>query len=249
MKKRIVLSLLCMMASLVASSETAAEVETEVPFFSAEFSAESYNTLIDVDKADKLLEENGSLEVFLLEAETLIKSYELEKTVGIRLAHRHTKLEDGEILADSLEMFNNNPALITRKVKVDSAKTVPASWMWDGKKYVPFEYSDDAAVKDAVKVLESKKGFFRDFYSLVSKHGLEDILYPAILYRSSQDDLLDGELIERTYVNPFASIIIAEKLFEEDIIQTTWGFHKKIRMARCFCFPGGDKHSDDHMEH
>jgi hypothetical protein len=210
-----------------------------------------YNSLPEVELADQELQKTRSFDQFLGEAQKLAQRYNLEESMGIRLIHRHTTINDNEIMIEQQEVFEGQDALVTRpQSNVYETKAAPASWIFDGEQYHVFEYSDDAHVSKAFEKVRTSSDFLNEFASLLKKYDYQSLIALAITDREWYLNYEDKHsFLERSYDKPtFASVVVnVHELEDVKAIKTEWVF-KKISLDKgCRRICGGDSgHTRSH---
>lgn len=233
---------------------TIASVEANLPY---EFTCDGfkfYNSLPEVELADLKLQESNSFEQFLAEAQELAQHYNFEDSMGVRLIHRHTDINDDEIMVEKHENFEGKDALVTRpQSKIYQSQAAPASWIFDGEQYRVFEYSYDAHVSKAFERIRNSPDFLNEFSSLLKKYNYQNLLALAIIDREWHQNYADKLVfLERSYEKPtFASVLVnVDELGDTNTISTSWTFKKVPFTSACIsgCELSTRKHVKYHYD-
>lgn len=224
--------LLTSFSLLLFGSKLFAVASAEI-YLPREFSSDGfkrYNTLPEVELANLKLQESHSFEQFLVEAQELAQLYNLEESMGVRLIHRHTDINDNEIMIEKHENFEGQDALVTRpQSKIHENEAAPASWIFDGEQYRVFEYSYDAHVPKAFETVRNSPDFLSEFASLLKKYDYQNLIALAVIDREWYQDYVDKHLfLEQSYDEPtFASVVVnVDDLEDTNAISTSWTFKK-----------------------
>jgi hypothetical protein len=120
----------------------------------------------------------------------VICNHGLEDWIGIRLLHRHNSLTNGEIMLEAEEQHSTeNATLTTMATRLSRIKHQfsPNSWVAEGGRFFPMEYSQDAAIILGPDFPEEYREFFVEFEAVLSAFGVTKLLGPAILRRNFFD--------------------------------------------------------------
>jgi hypothetical protein len=230
---------------------TATSVEVNLP---REFTCDGfklYNSLPEVELADKKLQESGSLEQFLTEAQELAQRYNLEDSMGVLLIHRHADINGNQIMVQKREIFEGQDALVTRRYsKVHENEATPTSWIFDGEQYRVFEYSYDAYVPKIFERVRKSSDFLDAFASLLKKYDYQSLIALAITDREwYQNYTASHSFLERSYYEPtFASVLVnIDGLENLKAIGTSWTFKNVPFICKCLSRCATDVHGK-HIE-
>lgn len=201
-----------------------------------------YNALPSVENSDRKLQSHPSFSLFLKDAEEMVVGYDLDSYIGFRLIHNHFLVEDGKVMAESYEKFNDVPSLVTSAKSLEEAqerRAVPASWILNpsNKKDIEiFEASSDEAVREGIKLVSKEPEFMEETATLLEKHNLGELLSLALLKRGSlEPNREDQQYVEVNDLSPRQSVV---QLWSTDkvplnSIRTSWSF-KGPRAVRCW---------------
>ena len=93
--------------------------------------SKSYNNLPTVFEANEYLNKHNTKQIFY-ELFEIIKKYNLENTVGVRLLHKHNDISSNEIMLEKSNFDEDGFALITQATTISEELTdesyVPNSW-------------------------------------------------------------------------------------------------------------------------
>jgi hypothetical protein len=191
------------------------------------FSPKTYNGLSNVLDADKNLKKVNDIFVSFLYEFTKLNSSEF----ALRLIHNHMSLDEGEIMIEKFEIFNNKPAMITRKGKIANG-VYPASWLVnsDGTLSV-FEYSTDSYVGRVINNIVKDPHILGKVCELILKYELESLLSPCIHVRDSIVKFNKNQpFLEITY-DDLGISVVQNKIIEPNnqtvIIETLYGTCKE----------------------
>lgn len=184
-----------------------------------------YNSLPEVELANLKLQESGSFKQFLTEAQEFAQHYNLEDSMGVRLIHRHTDINDNEIMIEKHENFEGQDALVTRpQSNIFENKATPASWIFDGEHYYVFEYSYDAHVLKAFERVRKSSDFLDAFASLLKKYDYQSLIALAVTDREWYQIMLVSMY---PHIKPtFASVVVNSDVSEDANSITTGGSFK-----------------------
>lgn len=215
------------------------------------FSPTLYNSLPVVEVADEALQsKSGVFDEFLEEASRLSTEHNFSELVGVRLIHRHHLVGDTEVMAESYEYLDDQEALVTRPVKMDSLKEyTPASWIIKDGTIKVFEYSKDLRVRNGYTKLQESAAFISSFVNLLRKYEMEDLVSFSILDREWYGRL-SGTLFftEDSYdlEHSFMSVVRPKDLNEtstDTYINTAWILNTPLNFNSNAVLEG--KSSDD----
>lgn len=209
------------------------------------FSAEVYNGLMDVGKADKTLHARDDLEAFFQEVGSLICEHDLENRIGLCLLHNHNSVSDEQRMIEIYdEKTYSAPALVMQSMHSgDAPQHVPVVMkVQGGNEYnplTPLEHSAlDIARDNYEQLMLKSEAFLPSFQELVKKRGYEDLVGLSVI-RADALPCKEGEsFIERTDAARVANVITAEPEREEAntrYITTNWQFEKAGYRAMAEC--------------
>ncbi len=200
-----------------------------------------YNSLPSVEESTAKLQESSQFAPFLKEAEEIVKRFQLDQFVGLRLIHRHYTLDQNQVMAEAYKDVNKVPSLVTSAYSLEDARefnAAPASWIFGSdpqKEVLLFENSSDPAVKSALRSLSKSPEFFDEIGTSIRQHRLQSLLSVAILQR----DLLPAKgnqtylEVNNSLVNKSVVQICEDVSKEQSVIPTSWSFHEDIITHRC----------------
>lgn len=196
--------------------------------------AKIYSGLKSARKSnDELLKSDPQFKAFMKDADSLVKQYEMESFIGLRLIHNHFKLEPGQVMAENFEEVKNTPSLVTQRHTIEEAQqkgAIPASWIFtdnpeDGG--LLFEASSDPAIKKASLRLQQTPKFFNEMGNLLRSYKLHNLLALAVVERSHLTPKDTQLFLENTYKTSSRSVLqlldIQNKP-KEGFVTTSWGF-------------------------
>lgn len=190
--------------------------------------SKSYNNLSTVFEANEYLNKHNTKQIFY-ELFEVIKKYNLENTVGVRLLHKHNDISSNEIMLEKSNFDEDGFALITQATTISEELTdesyVPNSWQLVNGRFIPMEFSHKKLLADSEMNPENYANFFYDFEEILSKFHQEKILSPAILastYVMNYSDI-DSIMIELSALDDRANILRYTKEYNNiDYIETFW---------------------------
>lgn len=208
---------------------------------------ERYNLLADVEPADEQLSALNKVQIFDTLCE-VIRKHGLEEWIGIRLLHRHNGLMHGEIMLETEEFHSEHDiALTTMATSLSQIKQKfgPNSWIAEGGRFYPLEYSHDPAIAEGPDFLEEHREFFEEFGAALSVFGVTGILGPCILRRKFFDEhkpAVPAILVETSNDTRRANTVRFAEEGQYDwnkMIQTTWTAIDSKELARKSALDGG----------
>ena len=126
---------------------------------------QSYNGLPAVEKADKDINTKTQFQPFLKKAEQIVRQYELQHVVGLRLIHNHFVVGNNNLMSEEFQIFNEVPSLVTSEQLFETAHesgALPASWIFskntNGETSL-FEASKDPFIRSAHSLLKKNPDF------------------------------------------------------------------------------------------
>jgi hypothetical protein len=140
---------------------------------------ERYNQLPEVEENDQTMKSNPLAELFLKEIAEVIKQYGLEDYIGLRLLHKHFKIESNEVLVEEYREIEGIPSLVTSAQDIHEAiakKSVPASWMFTEEGLLVFETSTDKEVHNGVALLLNNPEFIEKVSKFINNYQMNNIL-------------------------------------------------------------------------
>lgn len=179
-----------------------------------------YNTLLDVEDASEALHAHPNFEEFLRTFAPLTAVFDMQDVVGANLLHRHFTLDEGQLMVESFESWEGQPALVSRPSDGGGVRT-PSTWRLDPHGSLePLEYSRDPGVSRAT--LEVSPEFIADYASLLSRLELQPLLGLTVLQRDSLAPSAGQQYHEDTFEG--ASVVVAVPNDEAgvDAITTVW---------------------------
>jgi hypothetical protein len=210
--------------------------------------ARSYNDLMDVQSANRALEERGGekvVERYL----SIIAEAGLQNEVGIRLLHKHNDLHTDEVMLEADILDEEGFALVT--AATSESKLVQCacnSWQASPEGYVPIEYSTSKLVDPSFSINEHERVFSHLSEALI-RDGMSDLLGPCVLYSNYVADFSpseDAAFLEKTDVDSRSNVV--RYVLRDDVAftrssKTKWHAKQMIDasgrlvwMTACNCF-------------
>jgi hypothetical protein len=208
--------------------------------------AERYNQLPEVEMNDETRKTNPHAEFFIKDIAEAITKYDLQDYIGLRLIHKHFKIEGGRVMVEDYEEIEGTPSFVTSAQNIKDAaamKSIPASWIFTEEGPIVFETSTDKEVPDGVALLLKHPEFIEEFKYLINSYKLTNIFALAVLRRKplSQDMQSNDLYLEKNYNKPKGRSVV-QLSQDEDInknsIKTSWQFRDGLKELRCLvCKP------------
>jgi hypothetical protein len=92
--------------------------------------SERYNHLPEVEVNNEIKKANPLAELFIKDTGEIITKYGLQDYIGLRLIHKHFKVESGQIMVEEYEEIEGVPSFVTSAKNFEDAiaiKSIPAS--------------------------------------------------------------------------------------------------------------------------
>lgn len=210
-----------------------------------------YNGLPAVEKADEDINKKTQFQSFLKKAEQIVRQYELQPIVGLRLIHNHFLVGNNNVMSEDFQIVKEIPSLVTSEKSFEEAYesgALPASWIFsknNNGEISLFEASNDPFIKTAHSLLKKTPDFFDEMGKVLREYELTDLIALAILKRDSLVPK-DGQIyMEANSLLDQRSVI---QLYDEkdvlaESIPTSWSFNTP-RQHMCMRFSYCDKNSD-----
>jgi hypothetical protein len=198
-----------------------------------------YNQLPEVEDNDKTMKSNPLAELFLKEISEIIKQYGLEDYIGLRLLHKHFKIESNEVLVEEYREIEGIPSLVTSAQDIHDAiakKSIPASWMFTEEGLLVFETSTDKEVHNGVALLLKHPEFIEKVSKLINNYQMNNIFALAVLKREALGQTKSDELyFEMNNDQPMSVVQVVQKeSIKKDVaIKASYGFGKGLKSIWC----------------
>ncbi len=195
------------------------------------FSASHYNQLPSIEAADRSFSNSNGCEA-LIKVGSMILDYHLEDLIGVRLLHRHNRLDDFEVMVEQEEVdTNGRDCLSTRAIAKNESDCVANSWMLGSSGFEAVEFSTDPNVR-----LANAKGisnqFTKDIETVIDAQGVRNLLGLCIVPRSFYTKPRPKEhtiLVETTDDARRANVVrfdCPENYIITTLVPTSWVFRR-----------------------
>jgi len=189
-----------------------------------------YNKLPTAEVANNELETSSNVKTLFEKANEIITHYELNSWVGLRLIHKHSPIQDNQIVVERFQnLADGAPSLITSAQPWEEAikhEALPFCWIYpDNEDVQVFETSTDPAIKQGVELLKRNSEFLEELSWNLREYKLNDLLSISILPRKSlssdqtqiylEDNSFDGRSIIKLW---------SKNSLPDNIINTLWSF-------------------------
>ncbi|CAO5682260.1 MAG: hypothetical protein HEEMFOPI_01643 [Holosporales bacterium] len=236
------------MIAIVSSFFVSSPLKASNEYKFNDFNPNAYNALSGPEEANSIL--TGIPEAMTYIDRCLDEANDVGMDLGFRLLHRHGFVGQNECMVEHFELRDQRPSLVTTQKTFSSEQYFPASWMIQNGSLKVFEFSTDKKVDKNMKLILENIDVFSDILKTLHKQGLDKVLAPAILKRSSEDFFLieEGLMLENTRMDPFESVIMKNQevtIDDPHVIQTVWGHpikHACWPMAGCYVQFGSGVH-------
>lgn len=171
-----------------------------------------YNSLPDVIQADIQLDAMGKAEM-VSRLLSIMQRHNLHHSLCVRLLHKHSLINHGEIMGEELRFIEKNPLLVTHPISDGEVKStfVPNSWYFHPSRgFEPFEYSHASLLHDPSITPVSNPIVFSELAECLVDLQLYDLLAIGLNY-NDEIATLGGDhrtmLIETTDFEQRASVL------------------------------------------
>jgi hypothetical protein len=203
--------------------------------------AERYNQLPEVEVNDETRRTNPHAELFIKDITEAIIKYDLQDYIGLRLIHKHFKIESNQIMVEGYEEIEGTPSFVTSAQNIKDAaamKFIPASSIFTEEGPVVFETSTDKEVYDGVALLLKHPEFIEEFKCLINSYKLNNIFALAVLKRKplSQDMQSNDLYLEKNFNKPKGRSVVQlsqDENINKNSIKTSWQFRDGLKELRC----------------
>jgi hypothetical protein len=203
--------------------------------------SERYNKLPEVEVNNEIKKNNPLAELFIKDTAEAITKYGLQNYIGLRLIHKHFKIEANQIMVEEYEEIEGIPSFVTSAKNLEDAiaiNSIPASWIFTEQGPIVFETSTDKEVPDGAALLLKNPEFIEEFKKLVTSYKLNDIFALAVLRRKplSHDMQSNQIYLENNFNKPKSMSVV--QLGQKDslnntTIQANWRFREDLKELRC----------------
>jgi hypothetical protein len=187
------------------------------------FACDTYNALLDVADADEKIKKIGRNEAVdkLL---SIILRHGLEKSLGIRLLHKHNTIARDEIMVSDSHFDEEGFALVTRANRAESisGKVVANSWQLTEQGFIPSEFSHAHLVESEVGPDVCREAFSEMAQAIESLNAF-NLLGPTLNYSSFVKSHGSGEgwiFLEKTNYNERANVVRYVKCEDVALLKT-----------------------------
>jgi hypothetical protein len=204
-----------------------------------------YNHLPEVEENDKLMKTNPHSQLFINDIAEVITRYDLQDYIGVRLIHKHFRIESHQIMVEEYKEIEGIPSFVTSAQDIEDAiamKSFPSSWIFTEEGPIIFETSTDKEVYEGVTLLLKHPEFIEEFNKLINRYQLNDIFALAVLKRQPLCQTITNNdfYLERSFDKPkYMSVVqLAQEcsVNTEYAIKTSWRFKEDLKELICiFC--------------
>jgi hypothetical protein len=172
-----------------------------------------YNKLPEVEVNNEIKKANPLAELFIKDIAEAITKYGLQNYIGLRLIHKHFKIEANQIMVEEYEEIEGIPSFVTSAKNLEDAiaiKSIPASWIFTEQGPIVFETSTDKEVPDGAALLLKNPEFIEEFKKLINSYKLNEIFALAVLRRKplSHDIQSNQICLENNYNKPKSMSVV-----------------------------------------
>lgn len=205
----------------------------ETSVLKSEFNYNIYNDLWSVEESNKEVNRNNydDKAEFLKKSARLLAKYDLIDKLGIRLLHKHSKVEINERMIESERNVHQEKALVTEPIK-DSAnkKAIPSVWTIMDNNFFPLEYTTDPLASQIFSDLEMPESFLKEYQDQVNSSPIGKYLGLSIVRRGFFETGNDEDFpLEYTDEENRSNVIFLRHQKEVDkAIETAWAFRRDI---------------------
>ncbi len=192
------------------------------------FSPAIYNSLSSVEDADKKVNQNDALAVFLDGAKPIFYTHSMHDRFGVALLHKHYECGDSEHVIQHEEIIDSENALVTRPVHAAPSRedAVPVVWSLIDGTYHPLEYSTDALARELYGTASIPQAFLEDFADFLRVSPLGRQIGLAVVNRElftkapASLGAVEFSGLDRTSV-----VYMRDRVeYKDRTIQTAWNF-------------------------
>lgn len=203
------------------------------------FSAEQYNSLLDVNSADQRVHVGQKFAALLEEAGACFFEFGVDEYYSIDLLHKHNSIDSEHIMLEDEEVLDDGTAALTtmkatRPSKDDSF--APSTFKLRAGNLIPLEFSRDPVVNSAIGKLPQHIEFLCAYQHLLTKYELSEFIGLGFAGRRFYDGLrADQILVEESDLDRVANIVTIkdrESVEYDKVISTSWAFKRTIK--RCY---------------
>jgi hypothetical protein len=192
------------------------------------FSPAIYNSLPCVEDADKRVNQNDALPVFLDEANQIFHTHNMHDRYGVALLHKHYECGDSEHVIQYEEIVGCENALVTRPVHAVPSRedAVPVVWSLIDGTYRPLEYTTDSLARELYGSANIPQAFLEDFADFLRVSPIGCQIGLAVvnrkLYINAPASL---RAVEFSELDRSSVVYMRDRdEYKDRIIQTAWNF-------------------------
>jgi hypothetical protein len=229
--------------------------------FARRFDVKTYNTLISVEEADKIVRANDELDNFLEASSKVFRSYNLQSRFGVSLLHKHTPCKHNERMIETSECIADRDALVTRPIlqNADHEDANPISWRICNAKFYPLEFSRDPLACRLLLDGEIPSSFLDDFRELANRSQIGQFVGLAVVRRGLYDSANQDEIAVEYYDEADRSNVVVLRNrhgLDGKTIETVWSFEESVDPAKdclkrckktCWSTPDGHRPNHEHL--
>lgn len=171
----------------------------------------TYNGLPEVFQANRDLVgygRDGAVNPLL----SIIRRYDMEKHVGVRLLHKHNEIFDDELMVEDAVTDSHGFSLVTQARLISDLDddVVPNSWILTDAGFVPLEFSRKHLLRDPNFGPGKYPEMFRDIANKLRELGLSNTLGVAVTpseFVERQHPASSSRMLETTALDDRANVL------------------------------------------
>lgn len=221
----------------------------------AEYSPEHFNSLLDVDEADRRMRADNILDAALKITGPLFLHFGVWESWGLCLLHKHWEIDFDEIPLQNREEYSGfTQYRLQPRMASEVRSAVPSVLCASNGKFIGLEYSTSAHVVQSNEIVLRHPDFLTKLADTLNRSGLARVFG---LISTIQDARAGFKFVESTRsgrVSVLRETPISE-VSEVRLIETSWRFSPMSANTLCvsncltscvqFCNPNSDgSHSD-----